>query len=298
MKPQIIHGMPDAQYHAESGMGDSQFITRSMLVDYIRCPSTFRHKHIDKVDMLQFNGNSGTSFGTFYEEFLLDDDIEKYKKIPKHCANAKGEVVPWNKRKGQYVIDEDGITEQTTLEWETENPLIMSESDLDLSKFLASRFDETAMGKFWKQNIEQSKKQVTIRWEDEKTGLRLQVRLDNLLEGSYICDLKTSARSIDDFSSTAEKYGYDIQAAMYADAYELATGEKLPFLFAISETTGLMRSLMRILHPLQVEHSRDAYKKAIAGITAQDYESPEAGSTQAIECELKAWQLYKYESAE
>ena len=77
------------------------------------------------------------------------------------------------------------------------------------------------------------KPQVSIRWEDEATGLPLKVRLDILGDGRCV-DLKTSANPEPRaFAKSIEDFGYYRQSALYSHAVELLTGRPHDWFFVV-----------------------------------------------------------------
>lgn len=78
-----------------------------------------------------------------------------------------------------------------------------------------------------------SKKEEVILWTCPITGLLLKSKLDIILKGRTVYDIKTtSAYSIEAFAKTALEYGYDRQAAYYMDSI----GAKRFFFIALSKT--------------------------------------------------------------
>ncbi len=295
MKPEIIYDMPEQQYHDETGLGEGKFVTRSMIVAYHQDPSSFKLKYIDKEPLMQFTENEGTKFGVYVERYLLDKDVSMYVEKPVDCINAKGDVAPWNKRQSQYVMDANGNkTGITTIAWEAANEYIIDQEQAQLAVFLEKRFSDTALGQFWINGIDESKKQVAIRWTDEESGLNVQIRIDNWIQGSYACDLKSTGKRLEKFSDAAHDFGYHFQQAMYQDGIEIATGNRDKFLFAVGETTGLRRAAIRQLHSDQVNYAIRSYKKALVGIAAGDFMAVGFDKTEAEMCEIPAYLHYEY----
>lgn len=80
--------------------------------------------------------------------------------------------------------------------------------------------------------------EVCVVWDDDATGLRCKCRVDKLLPSPHdiMLDLK-SARSADPaaFCRAAAEYGYDIQAAFYADGVRAATGRECRYMLIPQE---------------------------------------------------------------
>jgi len=79
--------------------------------------------------------------------------------------------------------------------------------------------------------------EVSCVFDDPETGVRCKMRIDRLLPGKIILDLKTAS----DASTRAARdaaigYGYDIQAEMYVRGVEVLTGKRTPFVWAFVES--------------------------------------------------------------
>jgi len=295
MQAEIVN-ISENDYHSQTGIGQGLFITRSMICLYNDDPASFKLRYIDRHPLMQFKENDGTRFGKYIESHLLDRDVSMYVKKPKVCLSAKGKRVPWNLHKSQYLIaGHGGPLSMTTVEWEAAHDNVISEGDEELAKLLELRFADTALGQYWLNHIPDSKKQVVIRWCDEETELPIQIRIDNWLPGVFICDLKSSGKPIEKFSTAADNFGYGFQHALYQDGVELATGEFTKFIFAIGETSGLKRAVIRELNPLQVEYSRAQYHKALRGIKDNNFMTAGFARETAEECTLPVWLEMKYD---
>lgn len=283
MKPTILYDLEESEYHATSGTGEGQFLTRSMLVMYHKDPPLFDLTYNQKHPCTEREANDGMRFGCYYEDMLLGGDVNKWAIKPSEYTNDKGEDKPWN---GNAKV---------CREWLAEHPYVVSQADVDLAEFLKLRFGETALGKWWLNKAASSKTQVTYRWTDEDTGLPLQTRVDSLLEGVFISDLKSTASSIEQFNGTSRKYGYDWQSHMYTEGHRICTGETLPFLFAIGETGGLKRARVRTLPQEQVALAGINMRLALRGIAKGDYAAKDATETLARCVPLEFWEAEKIE---
>ena len=76
-------------------------------------------------------------------------------------------------------------------------------------------------------------------WYDERSGELCRCRPDWFREDGIIVDLKTTEdASLDGFTRSVAKYNYQVQAAMYADGVEWATGSPVKaFAFIACEKT-------------------------------------------------------------
>lgn len=75
------------------------------------------------------------------------------------------------------------------------------------------------------------RKEMTIIWQDPKTGVWLRVRLDAVHKHA-IADAKSTRHDhISDFCRDISKLNYDFQAFMYQEGFFQLTGERPPFVF-------------------------------------------------------------------
>lgn len=85
-----------------------------------------------------------------------------------------------------------------------------------------------------------SKREHSIHWTDEATGLRLRCRPDWLLDAgdTMICiDLKTCQdASPDGFRRSVRNWRYDLQAAHYSEGVRVATGKPVRWFFLAVES--------------------------------------------------------------
>lgn len=88
-----------------------------------------------------------------------------------------------------------------------------------------------------KKLLESGSPEVSMFAPDPDTGVLLRGRLDWL--GRMIVDLKTTAddASEEGFGKVAFRLGYDVQLAHYEHLYHLITGETMPYLWAVVETS-------------------------------------------------------------
>jgi hypothetical protein len=84
--------------------------------------------------------------------------------------------------------------------------------------------------------------EVSIITQDTETGVPIRARFDRLTYPrkplAYAIDLKTSKdASPEGFARSIAEYGYDLQHEWYRDAYRIATGEEVQFVFVVVETS-------------------------------------------------------------
>lgn len=77
--------------------------------------------------------------------------------------------------------------------------------------------------------------EVSLAWHDPDTGLLCKARLDKVVPGERIVDLKTTVDG-GKFEKSIVHYGYHRQAAHYQLGWGVLTGERLPFCFVAVES--------------------------------------------------------------
>ncbi len=82
--------------------------------------------------------------------------------------------------------------------------------------------------------------EVSFYWRDPETGVTCRARVDWLVPGKALVDVKTVGRygGADPaaFGRQCAQLDYPMQAAHYVDGWEAVTGERLPFVHLIVET--------------------------------------------------------------
>jgi hypothetical protein len=90
------------------------------------------------------------------------------------------------------------------------------------------------------RDINKSETELSIVWNDKRTGLLCKARIDGAMRGKKLIDLKTCDDSQssgplgNEFDWRLAKYNYASQAAWYQEGWFVLTGERLPFWFAVA----------------------------------------------------------------
>lgn len=86
------------------------------------------------------------------------------------------------------------------------------------------------------QSLQMAKREMSVFWTDEETGVQCRVRFDALCAPYANFDLKTTTDARPEyFLKQAVRLDYDLQAAMYTEAARRFTGELVPFIFVALE---------------------------------------------------------------
>ena len=123
--------------------------------------------------------------------------------------------------------------------------------------------------------------EVSIIWDDDRTGLRCKARIDKVVSDTLLADMKTT-RDASRFESFIVDHGYDRQAAFYLDGWRAVTGHVAQFAFAAVESTAPFGCRAAVAGPSIICRGRSQYREALAVVLAtreqrvQGYEQPEA----------------------
>jgi exodeoxyribonuclease VIII len=108
-------------------------------------------------------------------------------------------------------------------------------------------------------------RELSLFVRDPETGVLIRVRYDLLTVSGIAVDLK-SCQDVrpDEFSKSIFNYGYDLQAALYADAFEWATGAPLgAFEFAAVEKEMPHGHKLYLPDETMMQEGRRRYREAL-----------------------------------
>ena len=143
-------------------------------------------------------------------------------------------------------------------------------------------------------------RELSLFVRDPDTGVLVRVRFDLLLTDGTIVDVKkTQDARPDAFSRAIDNYGYDLSAALYADALQWATGEEGQFEFAAVEEE--MPHGHKLYRPCDttLNEGRRKYREALATFANCEY----IGVWPSLPCDapelisLPAYRLSQIENA-
>src|SRR5690554_2808 len=108
-------------------------------------------------------------------------------------------------------------------------------------------------------------RELSLFVRDPETGVLIRVRYDLLAVSGIAVDLKScqDARP-EEFSKSIYNYGYDLQAALYADAFEWATGKPIgAFEFAVVEKDMPHGHKLYLPDETMIQEGRRRYREAL-----------------------------------
>lgn len=118
------------------------------------------------------------------------------------------------------------------------------------------------------QVLARGEAEVSYYWTDAATGVTCRARVDWLVPGKALVDVKTTGNDggsdPDTFGRQAAKLNYPMQAAHYVDGWEAVTGARLPFVHVVVETEPPYLVLVGQLGDDAIEAGRARMRRALA----------------------------------
>lgn len=248
-----IVDIPEAQYHAETGLGDGLWLTRSMICDRIASARGFRLRHVEKHPLAQRKPQSkAMELGSMFD-VLVTEGQEAYDAAYPEPPEAVPTPAQWRTSSGAiskrvdvlHEIEEycamrivvDGVP-ATYRAWEAGLPdgCVGARDEAMHDQVVALRA-LMMQNPLARRIVEASQRQVSIR-ATLACGLRVQVRMDFWCERFGLAgDLKTTRKDRRGFLSSCIDYGYHIQAWLYTQiAMAAGLDVRMPFVFVCQQT--------------------------------------------------------------
>lgn len=201
----IYHGLPNADYHARHDA-----ISKTGLDLIARSPAHFRYAPTREP-------TRAMTIGSATHAAILEPDVYASQWV----------TVPVDDRR-------TSVWKEAVKARGEEFTLTQSEADRIAGMQAAVRANDAMRERF----DAAGEAEVSIFVKDPETGLLVRVRLDWLTHDGRSVDLKTAADASDDaFGKSIINYRYHVQQALYSDAYQWETGERLQsFEFAVVES--------------------------------------------------------------
>lgn len=106
----------------------------------------------------------------------------------------------------------------------------------------------------------------TLIWKDSEFDVNCKGRLDKLIQGDFIIDLKSTKDACETyFSKDFKKFGYGLQSAFYSDGYKTLFPEHsaTEFMFIVVDKQEPYRCELYGVSEKTMSKGRDEYKKHI-----------------------------------
>ena len=143
-------------------------------------------------------------------------------------------------------------------------------------------------------------RELSLFVADPDTGCIVRVRYDLLSRSGIAVDVKkTQDCRPDAFSKTIDNYDYDMQAALYSDAFEWATGKSLgAFEFAAIEEQMPHGHKLYVLDETALQEGRRKYRQALSlydqCVTSNDWPNVPCYGVEVIG--LPSWRMAQLEN--
>lgn len=275
----VRHGGDPAEYHGSKiERGDPALVvSSSMLREFGACPARWRAGYVAP-------DSDAKDYGSLLDCLVLTpgDFAKRFRVKPATYTSEKGEVKPWN--------GNSNTCKAFLLDAETDGVSVVSQEELTEARAAGARLDADPVLKWF---MDSSDKQVwlTGEWRDERTGLTIPIQA--LLDFAPredseffedIGDLKTTRCAHPAaWRKWSSQRGYHIQAALYIDMLNAATGQKRKGCrFVIQENFHPWQTAREKLSPQKLEFGRIIYKSLLARYCAclktdkwPDYQEPD-----------------------
>lgn len=227
---EVIHDMPEADYHASSGFGPDLWLTRSIIADHVASPGGWNLRYVKRDELAQRKGaTAAMDLGTMFD-ILLTEGQEAYDRRvvePKATPPPQGVITP-SGGVSTSKLAKEAIAQacRSGTVWEGVPATYRAWQDRLPADCLERKPDEHAKVLYMRERLlsnplasalvgASDSNQLVIR-ATLKNGLRLQCRLDFWLDGIGLpADLKTTCAEEDGFHRHAKDRGYYLQAWFY-----------------------------------------------------------------------------------
>ena len=203
-KSPCIRNWTSAEYHAHPAL------SRSRLWSFYESARKYNAEETGEIPKKK--ATDAMHLGSLVHAMLFEpDELKQFKTIPVEFLSSDGKAT--TKAAKQFIDDYADKTVVPLSTYET--------AERVRDSLLASQFGQ------WLK-VKDAKKELSIQWTDEETGLDMRCRVDLLIpspSGLFVGDLKTTQdASPKGFRYSCKDYGYWMQYAFYLDGIQAATG--------------------------------------------------------------------------
>ncbi len=224
----IYPSIPAEEYHQRA----LDIASASGLKQMLRSPAHFRHwvKNPDEDDQRPV-----LAFGKALHCAILEPDVfgARYCVLPPGAPARPTAAMLAAKKNSESSLERIAFWER----WDADNAgrTILTADDYERVQRMGDsvRAHPVAAGL-----LVGGQREITLRWEDEATGLRCQARPDLYLPGEFVMDVKTCRDASEEgFARAVHNYLYDLGEAHYLEGIR-ANGDSIRyFIFLAIEST-------------------------------------------------------------
>ena len=244
----IIQDAKDYHLEAGNGIDDGKYLGSHILIDYINNQKLWKRKYIDKA--IEFKESEALKKGTAIHRCVLEKGADFIKDY----------TVGYPKHEVKGVMQEYGADTKFVKEWmeslPKDKPFI---STIEMVEIL--HINAIVEADEWANDaIKNGVNERTIKAKYE--GIDCHIRIDCFNPKYGIIDLKKT-RSASNFLRDADKFGYWFQAGFYTKIFEIATGEKSPFYWVVTEDVEPFELVKYELERSHIEYAQRLVESAI-----------------------------------
>ncbi len=260
--PQIIHGMPNADYHA------SPAISKSGLDKIAKSPAHYRAAKEAPAET-----TDAMVIGSAFHDYILLPEIFQtaYTVLPEDFNGRT--------KDGKSYLETIKASGQTILKAEWLKDI------QGMAAAVAAHPKAAAL-------LTGGHPEVSIFWQDADTGIDCRCRPDYIHSSGIIADLKSTLdASPAAFSKSCANFRYHVQDAFYSEGYYQATGEwPRGFVFIAVEKTAPYAVACYTLDDVAKEKGRELYQQDLQTLHAAQANNRWTAYSQKIETlTLPAW---------
>lgn len=268
--PQLIEGLPNADYHAHPA------ISKSGLDRLAKSPAHYK--------WYKENGTEETPalvFGRAFHTMILEPEKGADEIV----------VLPdsWLTKKECGISIED---QKEDFRHKHQHKAILTADQMEMALAMEKAVNDHAAARFLLRKSP-GKAESSLFWKDEDTGMDCRARFDWLRDDGLIIDLKTTrCASPEVFDRLAYEHRYHVQAAFYMEAYRRVLGrEPAGFAFVAVEKEPPYCVCVYLAQPEFVKLGRQQYLRDLMNYAdcVQKNEWPGYPDISLVPLNLPAW---------
>ena len=238
--PEIIHGLPNADYHASAA------ISKSGLDKIARSPA-----HYKAAQEAEHEATDAMIFGSAFHDYILLPEIFQtaYTVLPEDFNGRT--------KDGKSYLETIKASGQTILKAEWLKDI------QGMAAAVAAHPKAAAL-------LTGGHPEVSIFWQDADTGIDCRCRPDYIHSSGIIADLKSTADAGPAaFSKSCANFRYHVQDAFYSEGFYQATGAwPRGFVFIAVEKTAPYAVACYTLDDVAKEKGRELYQQDLQTLQA------------------------------
>lgn len=238
-----IYDIDNETYHEGNG------ISKTGIKEFMKSPMHYWERYINPERKKQ-NKTQQMTFGSAFHIKVLEP----------HLFDSEVAIIP----SGIDRRTKAGKSEWDQFQSESENKIVISESDHEVLNIMADKIMQNPTAK---NLIEGGQYERSIYYNDDDSGMLCKTRPD-ILHKYFIADVKTAAdASFNAFQRDLFNYGYHLQAAMCFDGVsKILEREMQEFVFIVIEKTPPYAVAIYALDHDSIQFGKERYRAELIKI--------------------------------